>query len=180
MKSRVIKVSHYQRRKSSDPFRKITNHISQKTFEILQDLSKDKCLPIDRLISIAIDKELRRSLPFEYPCDLPTEYTEYMFAGEAKRLLDFFIKLPKGVDIQSLMLCRRDIGIPVPMALLGAVKELLEKKMIEAYRPGRSDYSYYHRDYTKLRLVRMSIKEHFKKRFKRFEGVDTKYQRVKK
>ena len=124
-------------------------YVPKSTVAIIRDISHNIPLPMSRLVARAIDLQLDRDAPFFQELSLPTEYREYLYAAEASRLLDFLMKVPKGLDIDQIMLFRRDIRIPDKMTLLAAIQELLQKNLVEYFRPSRTTFNY-GKDYQRL------------------------------
>lgn len=162
-----------------DAFEKVIVYLPRKSVQILREASYEMRLPLTRLVAIAFDNELDSPKPFTYRCDMPETYREYLYAGEASRILDFLNRAPNGADLQHLMLCRRDIGIDDRLTLMGAIQELLEKGLIKFYKPIRVTFPY-DRDYKRLRVVQPDKKLMKHRKFRRIEGISTKYMRPAK
>lgn len=116
-------------------FTKIEVYIPNGTYKILSDMAEEKGMPKSRLVAIAIDNELDAPKPFHYPCNIPTdEYKEFMYAKEANMILKW-LGVTKGVNIESVMLCRRDLGLTSREEVLRALRDLFENDMIEKFKP---------------------------------------------
>lgn len=129
------------------------NMIPFSILELLKKASYEKRLPVSQLVAIAVDNELDAPVPFTYKCDLPeTDLTSASFFREAQLIYNFLLRSSHGADRETLLLCRRDIGIEDRNIFLHALRELLlNDKMVEEYRPKRTFFSY-DRDYTRLRV----------------------------
>lgn len=137
-------MSYYFRKKNGDDkkederYKNLTSvkiYTSKATLQKLKDLAKKTKSNISRMCAIAIDNEFDTEEPFNYPCEISTEpYTEYEYASEAQKLYDFFLSFDhRGVHIIIPMLSRRDLGIESRETLMGALRELLEKSMVEKF-----------------------------------------------
>jgi hypothetical protein len=170
-------MSYFKKNRTDDAFKDTTVYLPKSTYEILQNLSIEKRINISRLVAIAVDNELDCAVPFNYDLTLPTtKFIEFTFIEESAKLLSFFQKLPAGIGLDSVMLARRDIGIPDRAKLLGAVRELLENGLIEKFRyNGRNLRPL---DHVQLRMVNPNKKLLKKTRYKRLEGESMKHRRV--
>lgn len=144
-------------------------YLPKATAEILRAKRLGTSIPVSRLVAIALDNELDSTIPFNYPCELPERVTEYLYAAEAGRLLAFLTRAPTGVARDTIMLCRRDIGVMDRDALMGAMKELLDKNLIEEF-----DFK------GKIRVRARGIDKKLinKRRFNRIEDEKLKGKRV--
>lgn len=164
-------------RVSNNAFKDEKVWLPKKTSELLREIAYDLQVPMSRLIAIAVDNELDQTPAFRYPCEMPTsKYNEYQYAEEAQRLFDFLKSFPSGTGIDTLMLCRRDMGIESRSTLMCAYRELLERGVIEMFKPKNSQY-YKAKDYQRVRVVGFSKKELLQKKYKKIEGESTRYQR---
>ena len=171
-------MSYYKKSKTNDMFDQLKVYIPVKTMDILKQASYDLEVPLSRLVAMALDNELDSTEPFNYPCELPTtDYVEYAYASEAGKLLAMMQLLPQGIALDSIMLARRDIGVPDRKVVMLAVRELLEKKLVEFYKPKRTSFNY-HKDYVRLRVIGLDGKVIRKKGYKRMEGEILKGKRV--
>lgn len=137
----------------------------------------DKSLPMSRLIAIAIDNELEKEKPFNFPLDLPTqEYIEYAYVDEASKILAYMQKQNTGMTLDMLMILRHDIGIKDKETFLAAFRECLEKKMLEEYHQLKNNYAIDdYVDTTYYRVVGTGPKD-----TKVLRGKTTKYDRYLK
>ena len=167
-----------QKYEANDAFEEVKVYIPKETMLILREASEELATPMSRLVAIALDNELDAPTAFNYPCPMPeSPYVEYAYAAEAGKILRFLEKFPVGTSVDTLMLCRRDIGIESRAEFMLALRELFEKNMIEEFKPTNTKFRY-GPDYTRIRAVGVEPKELKKKRFKRIEGESTRYQRV--
>lgn len=103
--------------------------------EKIRAISKARKMPMSRLIALLIDDELLKDKPFSYDLSLAgEESTEYAYAEEAGKLLNFLKALDKGMGLDVLTMLRYHIGIPDKIVFLGAFQECLSKEMIEPYK----------------------------------------------
>ena len=160
----------------NDAFDCIKAYLPKGTIKILREMSLDLQLPISRLVAIAVDNELDVQNAFNYPCAMPTSpFVEFAFADEAGKLLNFMAKFPTGVSTDTLLLCRRDIGIESRAEVMLAYRELLEKGLIEEFRPTKTRFAY-HKDYRRVRVKDVAAKDLRRPRYKRVEGESTRHQ----
>lgn len=155
-----------------DPvFEVIKVYIPRETFRILKGVSEEREIPVSRLAAIAIDNELDQNPSFNYPCEYPTEKAqEFAYADQAGEVMKYLENFPGGTSIDTLMLCRRDMGIESRAVLMNAVQELLDAGLIEQFKPLRTKFRY-SKDYRRLRIVNTDPKAIKKNRYKR-HGVD--------
>lgn len=132
-----------QKYQAENQWAKTVVFTDKKVMEQLKKLSIEKNVPVSRLIAIALDNEMESPNPFNYPVELPTsEYIPYGYVDEAGKILTFLMSLPAGTGLDSLMLCRREIGINDKETFMLAVRELLEKDLAEMYTSMRSGFGY--------------------------------------
>lgn len=167
--------SYYQRRKypkqrdPDDPFEKLTSFMPTDTAAILTQIADERGVPVSRLIAYAVDNELDLETPFNYPIPKPdTEYVEFAFATDAGKLLRFLQKLKGGAAPDTLLICRRMIGIDKREHVMYAYRELLEQGLIEEFYPKSKNYR--GRDYKRVRVIEEDIGRNPVKRYKTFEG----------
>lgn len=87
-------------------------------------------LPPWRLICIALDNERDQGIPFDFPVTCPdTVYVEHAYNAEAHKIYEFLKKFKNGLGRDSLLLFRRQIGVPNKSQLLLGLRELLEMRM---------------------------------------------------
>lgn len=158
--------------KEDNPFNERTLYVPVSLDSMLKALSEKHELPISRLICIAIDNELDVDVPFNYPCFQPeSPYVEFAYAEEAGKILKFLEKFPTGTGRDMLMLCRRDIGIDSRAEFMLGYRELLEKKMIEEFRPLRTKFRY-GRNYMYTRIRNVEAASLRRARYKKPESEE--------
>lgn len=142
--------------KYREVFQKITVEVSAKTAKMLTEISEERQVSVSRLVAYAIDNEFEVDVAFSFPCNLPENqpYIESEYYDEAGRLIHLIQKFPLGASIDTLMLCRRDIGIQDRKTLLLAYRELLTMALIEEFKPTSSKINYA-KDYRRARVVEM-------------------------
>lgn len=128
----------------NDPFVRIQVYVPKSIFGILEEQSEKHGLPISRLACIAIDNELDAPAPFNYLCLMPTNtYIEGAYIEEAQKLSRFLMKFPNGTGRDTLMLCRRDVGVLDRGTFMLAYRELMEVGIIEEVKvPLRAKFNY--------------------------------------
>lgn len=159
-------------------FHKVTTTLSKKHIAFLEFYAKEYNLTPSRLVAIAVDNECaKKEGTFFVDLNLPEsgENEEYAYAEEAGRILSYMQTILH-VTLDMLYIMRHEIGVPNKIKLLGAVRELLDKKMIEAYKPEAKAYvkewEIYYRVRGKLKPKAIKLKN---------EGDDYKqYQKLKK
>jgi hypothetical protein len=122
----------------------VSAYVSKSTYLFLRELSIQTSLPVSKLISFAIDNEMDAKIPFNYPCLEPTnEFIEGAYQAEALKISDYLKNFEGGADIETIMMHRRDIGIPDKNTLMLAVREMLKTGIFEyADPPYRQHYQY--------------------------------------
>ncbi len=150
-----------ERQKELNPLEKVATFLPKSIHSQLRLLSMHRGLPVSRLLAIAVDNELDCQVPFNYPCDLPTnDYAEFTYAKEAGRIIAFLqTRMPNGTGRDMLTLCRREMGIESKDTFLGALRELYEKDILEEFIPQNAKFSYYKPDYRYVRIKGMVRKE---------------------
>lgn len=138
----------------SSGFASSTTFIGHKTLEILRKRAASMGLPVSKVIAFAIDNELDAAHPFNYPCTLPTTiYIENAYADEAQKLFTYLRKFPTGIGRETLVLNRRDYGVPSRETVMLAYRELLERDLIEEVPPpGKSKFKGYPASYRYTRI----------------------------
>jgi len=160
-----------------EAFEKILAYVPKSLVAILKSRSEVLCLPVSRLICFALDNELDTDSPFNYPTFLPeAPYVEYAYADEASKMMAYLRKFPAGTGRDTLILCRRDYGVMKRDDAMHAYRELLEKGMIEEFRPRHTKF--HHKDtYLYSRIVELDPRKLKEQRNKRVESESTKFQR---
>lgn len=127
-------------------FEPVKVYLPKGTITLLRQKAYELNQPLSRLCAIAIDNELDQESAFAYPCDVPINppYIEYEYVDEAGKLLRFLEGLPRGTTVDSLMLCRRDYGIPLRSTVMLAYRELLAKQMIKITEEQYKKHRYPH------------------------------------
>ena len=163
----------------------LTVWLSHDKMDKLRKMADVKHVPMARLISYALDTYIDMGGNFEFDFSFPDEeYVEYAYADQAGKIVTYMGKLRLGMGLDSLLLCRYDIGIPDKKIFLLAFKECLEKKVVEAFpppdngfnkRPYKPDYFYYRlTGYTTGRSKKMKAKKYqtYLRLKKQFGGID--------
>lgn len=146
--------------------------IPKSLYALLDKISLDRGIPKVRLVNIAIDNEFDQVKPFNYPTMEDMEkivYEEYLYASEARKILNYMTRNRKGFGVEQLLILRRDIGIEDREAVLGGIKDLDNQNLIKRVRPAVSYFNYYKTDYRVFRLN--SLTKDFKKRFRKVDGA---------
>ena len=153
-------------------------YISPTTRAILKSKSSELGIPLSRLVAIAIDNELDSKSPFNYPCQLPeSPYIEDAFLNESHEIYKWLDKFKHGIGRDTLMLCRRDIGILSRSDLLHGLRELIQQNLIEEYRPLATkfnhapDYKYF-RTMPNSPEYRKMLRKSYKNNGKKLESKD--------
>lgn len=129
-------------RKKNDAFESIPVFLPKGTIAILRQKSAADQIPVSRLCAIAVDNELDQPNAFHYSTQLPEEdFEDLKYFDEAGKLCNFLASFKDGTSLETLLLCRRDIGIQSRKALLGAYRELMVKNIIEEFTPKRGFYN---------------------------------------
>ena len=105
----------------------------------LEQMAIKKQVPISRLVSFALENEFAARNPFNYPVELEEapDVDDIFYLKEGRQILNFLMKIPKGIGLVSLVLVRRDIGLPDKEILLKALAELIKKGLAELYTSTR-------------------------------------------
>ena len=141
-------------RKEYNPMHMMRIFIPKSIYNILKFKSEEMRLPMQRLILFAMDNELDSGEPFNYVTKTPDQsYVEYAYAEQATKLRSYLMKFPQGTGVDTLLLCRRDIGIPDRDILLLALRELVEQEIaIEIKPPSNVKFKKYKSGYKYIRL----------------------------
>ena len=161
-------------RDTHDAFELFKSFLPKGTVALLRKFSTEKKLPMSRLVAIAVDNEISESVsPFNYACPMPTSpFIEYAYADEAARVFRFLQGFPAGTTIDTIVLCRRDIGVESKDEVMLAIRELIEKNLIERFVPLRK--TGYRPDEERVRIIGAEPELMRKHRYKRVEGVSQK------
>lgn len=121
-------------------------NICKTTHAKLKIIAEERLIPVSKLIAIAIDNELETERPFHFKTIIPEDppYVEGEYMKEAVKIYNWMIRWFKGgLDVQQLLLCRRDIGIENVEAFLLGFRELIKKDMVvSAALTGPSAHTY--------------------------------------
>lgn len=169
-------------RTEQDMWTKIGVAMPKSIYKKLDNFRLEKQLPISRLAAIAIANELASRNPFNFPCDLPEvpESDSPLYLKEGRKILDFLLKLPTGMAVQTLLLFWEEVGISDKELFLKALVELIQKDLIEEYTsPFTSQKMGYAKDTIYVRAKNGDGSQQ-KSRFKKFEGVSLKGVRTLK
>jgi hypothetical protein len=166
----------YQKYEANDAFAMAKVYLPKATLEILRDAGRRLGMPISRLCALAVDNELDAHVPFNYPCPMPeTPYKDYEYADEAGKLLAFLKKFPSGTTVETVMLCRRDIGVESRQSVMHAYRELLAKNLIEEFTGASRRYSHEH---VRVRAVGLDPAKLNRAKYKRVEGESNRGERA--
>jgi len=130
----------------------ITTYVPKHQYELIRRLAKVKQLTMAKLVTNVIENEIDMGGKFDYKIEMPQcEYVEYAYADEAGKILEFMAKLRKGLPLDTLVMCRHDIGVECRETFLLAFRECVEKELIQAYPAPRTrsgvkfaeDYMFY-------------------------------------
>jgi hypothetical protein len=141
----------------NDFYRNVSVVLPKGTYDILKAKSMERRENVSKMIAVAIDNELGTENPFNFFCKIPTgEYIEDVYLDEAFKIYKYMKSYSdknakSGIGLDRLVLARRDIGISDIMALLNGMRELLEKKQIERYRPLANASYFRSEDYYRIR-----------------------------
>ena len=136
----------------------------------LQDLNFNWRVPVSRLIYIALEKELESETPFTYVVEIPEKVNEALYISECRKLIDFLERAPKGLDLELIVLMRRDIGILDKDKILAAMRVLLDAELVEEFKPA-PNRTPRPKGYTKFRVVNAKYRPD---RFRSIDGESTK------
>jgi hypothetical protein len=126
----------------NDAFIVVRGLVPKKTAELLRLKGEDLRERMARLIAIALDNEMECEPAFRYSCDMPeTPYVEHQYVHEAGKILKFLEKFEGGTSLETLMLCRRDIGILNKSVFMLAFRELIKVDLIESFHPPDGKYA---------------------------------------
>lgn len=156
---------------------KISSYVSKHFYHRLKTLAGERKISLVRLVSIAVDNEFQKEMPFEFDSDIPTEeYIEYAFANEAGRILTYMKSFRYGAGLDILLLLRHDMAVPDRDTFLLAFRELLEKQMVKAYKPIDKKYIVYPEGYMHYKVRGTDTSKQARKKSTRYE----QYQKMKK
>ena len=121
-----------------ESFSKFPVRIPNSTYAMLKALKTARGESISRMVALLIDKELDKDINecFTYPCELPSnDFIEYAYTEEAAKVARFLASFKIGTSIETIVLCRREIGVPDRDDLLAGLRELLERNMVNTVQP---------------------------------------------
>lgn len=143
--------------KEQDPMVSITVFISKGTAEKIKEISMNKDIPVSRLIAYAVDNELDCVEPFSYDYSLPSiAYVENAYSDQAMKVYEYMKQFPKGIGLDTLLMGRRDAGLPDRLDFLMGYRELIMSKMIEEFYPLNSKFKHA-KDYRYSRVRSVNI-----------------------
>lgn len=147
-------------RRADDPFVTIEVNAPRVLYAPLKLLSEEIGVPVGRLMLYALSNEFDSDNPFEFDLTCPDEVFEpYKYATEAARVVDLLRLFPKGVGLDTLVLCRKAAKIDNKDVFLLAIRELYNVEMIEEFYIKDNRFGYDE----KRKLVRLKgIKEEIK------------------
>lgn len=149
-----------RQRIKSDVYREFTVRIPIGLFAVLKAKSEESNLPIGWLICYALDNELDSPVPFNYPCLFPSnEYIPQAYLHEAQKIVDLLLKSPKGMGRESLMLCRRNIGVVDRNTFMLALRELFENDIVIEVNPPADTKFEFSQGYKFIRIKEITGKE---------------------
>lgn len=108
-------------------------YVSKTQGQEIRRIAKKLNLPYGRLISYAIENELKEENPFEVDLTLPDNLVHDAYAQEAGKILGYMKKLRTGMSLDLLYIARHDFGVYEKDAFLGGFKQCLDTEVIEAY-----------------------------------------------
>lgn len=130
-------------RSDDDPYEKFIIYVPKSIGAIIKAISNERRIPISRLFTIAADNELDQKVPFHYPTDLPTdEYQELAYVDEAGKILRWLESAQGNTARDTLLLFRREMGIPKRSVFMLALRELFQKDLITEVKPKRPVFDY--------------------------------------
>lgn len=117
-------------RSGSEHFYVIRVNLPLSLFNIVMDKAEKMGLPASNLIAYAIDNELEKPVPFEYPCEIPTNaFIEDAYIEEGSKILRHITKVGP-LPFDQIVLARRDLGIPDKISVLLGIREILRRKSL--------------------------------------------------
>lgn len=132
------------REESDDAYVKIQVFVPKSIAAILEETSYARQQPLSKLVAIAVYNELETEVPFYFDSTIPNvQFVENQYAKEATMLLDFLTRIGRGIGLDQIIMCRRDIGFPSKDVTVLAYRELLKAKLIEEYYPKESRFKYH-------------------------------------
>lgn len=158
---------------------RVVSYVSKHIHFKLKAMAIERETSMVRLVSIAVDNEMQREKPFYFNYTIPTEqYIEFAYANEAGKILNYMNTFRNGVGLDVLLLLRYDMDIHDKETFLLAFRELIEKKMVDTYKPANKTHMVYADDYYHYRVAGTS---HIGKRKARKKASKyARYVRLKK
>lgn len=157
--------------KTNEAFECIKVYLPRETARFIKDKSEEIGVPMSRLVAICVDNERSAPSPFNYPCDLPTSpFIERAYADEASKLISFLSKFEYGTSLDTLMICRRDVGIESREVLMLAFRELIEVGIVEEFKPKRTQFAH-PANYRRWRVIGTDPKDIRKMKHKPIEEI---------
>ncbi len=124
----------------------------------LAEISWMRDIPLSHLVAFAVDNEFGREKPFDWDnkAKPDTPFMNNQYVEEATKLYDFLKKFRYGTGIDTMLICRHDIGISDKEKLILGYRELLNSGMVEEIVPTSSKFRYA-KDYRFLRIKKGGV-----------------------
>ena len=142
---------------ADDPFEKWTVFVPKSIAKEMKKISIERDLPLSKLMVYAADNELDCEIPFNYQYPMPTtDFVNRAYVHEAGKIFDYLKKFPKGTGVDTLLLCRRDIGVLNKETFMLAYRELLDSELVEEFYPQETKFRY-GKDYKYVKICEVQI-----------------------
>lgn len=116
-----------------DLYESFSTKLPVETLKLLKLKAIHDGVTIASLINIAVDNELDCDPAFTYECPLTDTPSEYMNVKECKLVINLLSRTYKGMLLSTLVIARRDIGIPNKDKILEVISELHSTKVISVF-----------------------------------------------
>lgn len=109
-----------------------TTYLQRWHVKQLEEYAKKRGVMLSRLISLAIENELKRDNPFEYSCKLPdkTGALPHTYADEVGKICKYMRRVGSTMDLDVWHMCRHEIGVPDSETFLLAFREAIDDGLI--------------------------------------------------
>lgn len=143
----------YKKSEVDQCFESFQGRLPLSSFKKLKEISHLRDVPLTHLVAYAVEREFEKPDAFQWKYKIPGDETfvHNQYADQALKIYDFVKKFPNGTGIDSIMLCRFDMGMPNKDDVVNGYRELLNSGMVEEVFPPQKAFRYA-KDYMFIKL----------------------------